>query len=117
MNEVWIYDLRTNQHFTLKQHPLKREDLDEFVTCYHPANRHERQPTWDEDHPEGRWRVYSYDELISRDKANLDIIWLRDDSLEDMANLPDPDVLAAEIVDDLQTALTQFEDILEELEE
>ena len=106
--QLWIYDLRTNQHFTLKTDPLKREDLDEFVACYHPANRHARAPTWSTDTPEGRWRAYSYDELIARDKASLDIFWLRDDSLAESDNLPAPEVIAQEIVDDLEAALEQF---------
>jgi type I restriction enzyme M protein len=114
--ELWIYDLRTNKRFTLKQNPLTRADLDEFVACYNPANRHERTSTWSEDTPDGRWRVYTYDALIARDKVNLDIVWLRDESLEDTANLPDPDVLAQEIVEDLQAALEQFSSIYEELE-
>lgn len=105
---LWIYDLRTNQHFTLKTAPLKREDLDEFVTCYHTANRHARVPTWNADAPEGRWRAYRYDELIARDKASLDIFWLRDDSLAESDNLPAPEVIAQEIVDDLEAALEQF---------
>jgi type I restriction enzyme M protein len=114
---LWIYDFRTNINITLKQNPLTRAALDEFVTCYHPANRHERAATWSEANPQGRWRAYSYDELIARDKANLDIFWLRDESLEDSANLPEPDVLAAEIVEDLRAALEQFEAIGEELAE
>ncbi|WP_276968264.1 HsdM family class I SAM-dependent methyltransferase, partial [Metallibacterium scheffleri] len=105
---LWIYDLRTNQHFTLKTAPLKREDLDEFVTCYHTANRHARVPTWNADAPEGRWRAYRYDELFARDKASLDIFWLRDDSLAESDNLPAPEVIAQEIVDDLEAALEQF---------
>ena len=55
--KLWIYDLRTNKHFTLKTNPLKREDLDEFVQCYNPENRYQRQPTWSEKTPDGRWRV------------------------------------------------------------
>jgi type I restriction enzyme M protein len=113
--ELWIYDLRTNMNFTLKQNPLTREDLDEFVECFHAENRYERQATWSEENPEGRWRMYTYDELMARDKVNMDIFWLRDESLEDTANLPDPDVLAAEILEDLQAALEQFESIYEEL--
>jgi type I restriction enzyme M protein len=113
--QVWIYDLRTNQDFTLKTRMLTRQDLDEFVACYNPANRHERRPTWSEENPEGRWRVFTYDELMSRDKANLDIFWLRDESLEDSANLPDPDVLAREIMEELKAALEQFSGIVEEL--
>lgn len=110
---MWIYDLRTNINFTLKTNPLKRSDLDEFVRCYHPANRFERTSTWSESMPEGRWRAFDYQELVSRDKANLDIFWLRDDSLQDSANLPDPDVIAAEIIADLEAALEQFRDVFD----
>jgi type I restriction enzyme M protein len=113
--QLWIYDLRTNKNFTLKTRTLTRENLDEFVACYHPENRQERRPTWSEDHPDGRWRVFAYDELMARDKANLDIFWVRDESLEDSANLPDPDTLAREIVEELKAALEQFAGIVEEL--
>ena len=106
--ELWIYDLRTNKHFTLKGSPLQRGDLDEFVACYHAANRHERRATWSQEHPQGRWRVYPYEELVSRDKASLDIFWLRDESLEDAASLGEPDAIAAEIVEDLRAALDEF---------
>ena len=81
--KLWIYDLRTNRDFSLKQKPLNRADLDEFVACYHPENRHERKATWSEINPQGRWRAYALDELMARDKVNLDIFWLRDESLED----------------------------------
>jgi type I restriction enzyme M protein len=114
---LWIYDLRTNMHFTLKTNPLKREDLDEFVKCYNPENRHKRKPTWDDNKPDGRWRAFEYDELINRDKASLDIFWLKDQSLEDSENLPDPGVLAQEIVEDLEAALDQFREIAEDLGE
>ena len=113
--KLWIYDLRTNKHFTLKTDPLKREDLDEFVRCYNPENRYQRQPTWSESNPNGRWRAYDYEELINRDKASLDIFWLRDESLEESDNLPDPDVLAQEIVEDLEAALEQFREIATDL--
>jgi len=112
---LWIYDLRTNIHFTLKQNPPTRADLDEFVACYNPQNRHERTPTWSEENPDGRWRAYDFDELAARDKVNLDIFWLRDESLEDTANLPDPDVLAEEILEDLRAATEQLEEILADL--
>jgi type I restriction enzyme M protein len=106
--QLWIYDLRTNQHFTLKTSPLKRADLDEFVECYRPENRHHRKPTWSEETPAGRWRSFPYEELIQRDKHSLDVFWLRDESLEATDNLPDPDVIAADIIEDLQAALEQF---------
>ena len=124
--KLWIYDLRTNMHFTLKTNPLKRADLDEFVKCYNAENRHSRKATWSEaaippltgsgrTGLEGRWRAYSYEELINRDKLSLDIFWLKDDSLEDSANLPAPEILAQEIVDDLEAALEQFREILTDI--
>jgi type I restriction enzyme M protein len=123
--KLWIYDLRTNKHFTLKTDPLKREDLDEFVKCYNGnldrpdkqagGNRHTRKATWSEKKPDGCWRAYNYDDLIARDKASLDIFWLKDESLEDSANLPNPDVIAQEIVDDLEAALEQFRLIANDL--
>ena len=104
-------------HFTLKTNPLRRGDLDEFVECYNADNRQDRDGTWSEDTTEGRWRSYSYEELVARDKANLDIFWLRDKSLEDSEDLPEPGIIAQEIADDLQTALEQFTAIAEELGE
>jgi type I restriction enzyme M protein len=100
---LWIYDLRTNQHFTLKQNPLRRHHLDNFVACYTPGKpRSERTETdW--------FRPYPFEELVAGDKVNLDITWLRDESLEDMDNLPAPDVIAREIVEDLTAALAEFE--------
>ncbi len=112
---VWFYDLRTNKHFTLKQRRLTREDLDEFVYLYKPQDRHARRPTWRKNSQEGRWRSYTYEDIVARDKASLDIFWLRDESLEDSANLPDPHILAAEIADDLRASLEQIEDVLADL--
>ena len=106
--KLWIYDLRTNQHLTLKERTLKRADLDEFVQCFNAENRHERI--------EGeRFKGFAYDDLLKRDKVNLDIFWLRDESLEDSANLPDADVLALEIAEELEAALEQFSAIAEDL--
>jgi len=86
------------------------------VKCYKPGKIHQRKATWSEENPEGRWRCYEYDELLKRDKVSLDLFWLRDESLEDGDSLPEPDVLAAEIADDLQAALEQFAGIAEALE-
>jgi type I restriction enzyme M protein len=106
------YDLDKTQ----KQRRMTRADLNEFVECYNPANHNQRKPTWDEqENPERRWRVFTYDELVARDKCRLDIFWLKDHSLEDSANLPDPDVLAAEIAEDLRSALEQIESVLADL--
>ncbi|AMV29397.1 putative type I restriction enzymeP M protein [Gemmata sp. SH-PL17] len=114
--KLWVYDLRTNMHFTLKTNPLRRTDLDEFVACYRPSERHRRVQNWNADkNPDGRWRVFDHDELTKRDKVNLDIFWLKDKSLEDSEDLPKPDVLADEIADDLETALEQFQAIASKL--
>ncbi len=101
---VWFYDLRTNQHFTLKTRPLAFDDLRDFVACYNPANRHLRQAS-------ERWRYHRYDELVARDKASLDVFWLKDDSLDNLANLPPPQVLQQEIIDHLEAALAAFRDV------
>ena len=94
---------------------VEAKDFDAFVDCYQPGKLYDREPTWCENHPEGRWRCSEYDELLTRDKLNLDIFWLRDESLEDSANLPDPDVLAIEIAEELEAALEQFAAIAEDL--
>ena len=98
---VWFYDLRTNQHFTLKTRPLKFDDLQDFITCYHPENRHQRQET-------ERFKYFSYDELIARDKASLDVFWLKDNSLDTLDDLPPPKVLQQEIIEHLEAALDAF---------
>lgn len=101
---VWFYDLRTNRHFTLKTRPLKHDDLQDFIDCYHPENRHERKES-------ERFRFYPYAELVARDKASLDIFWLKDDSLDNLDDLPPPDVLQQEIIDHLEAALLAFRDV------
>lgn len=112
---TWFYDYRTNIHHTLKKNPLKESDLDEFVELYKTDNRSKRMETWSESNPEGRWRKYSYDEVIARDKTNLDIFWLKDKSLADLDNLPDPDELAEEIIENLEAGLESFREIIGEL--
>ncbi|MDD2734918.1 MAG: hypothetical protein PHF56_13335 [Desulfuromonadaceae bacterium] len=87
--------------------------MQEFVACYNPLDRHERTDIWDEqNNPEGRWRRFSYDQIISRDKTSLDIFWLKDKSLTDLDNLPEPDELAAEIIDNLEAGLSSFREIV-----
>lgn len=115
--EVWYYDYRTNIHHTLKKKPLRFEDLQEFITCYNPLNRHQRKETWNEqNNPEGRWRKYSFDQIMARDKTSLDIFWLKDKSLADLDNLPEPDELALEIIDNLEAGLNSFREIAARLE-
>jgi len=107
-SKIWIYDLRTNMHFTLKENPMKLEDLQDFVKCYNPENRHKRKEN-------ERFKCFSYEEILKRDKTNLDIFWLKDESLEDLDKLPSPDTIANELVDDLEGALEQLKEISEDL--
>lgn len=106
--EVWFYDLRTNKHFTLKQKPMTDADLEDFISCYHPENRHERKETWSKENPDERWRCYSIQDIQQRDKTSLDIFWIKDQSLADLENLPPPDELARDIIENLQSALDSF---------
>jgi type I restriction enzyme M protein len=111
--EIWVYDYRTNIHHTLKKNPLKQEDLRDFIACYNPGNRHKRTETYHpETNPEGRWRKFSYEEIIARDKTSLDITWLKDKSLADLDNLPDPDELAEDIIENLEAGLASFREIV-----
>jgi type I restriction enzyme M protein len=111
--EVWYYDYRTNIHHTLKKSTLKLEDLAEFLKCYNPENRFKRKETYNaEKNPEGRWRKFTYNEIITRDKTSLDIFWLKDKSLADLDNLPDPDELALDIVENLESGLENFKKII-----
>ena len=105
----WLYDLRTNKHFILKTNPLRYEDLQDFIRCYNPENRLERKKY-------ERFKAFTYDELIKRDKVSLDIFWLKDETLEDSENLQDPDLLARDISENLESALEQFSTIYEDLE-
>lgn len=111
--EVWYYDYRTNIHHTLKRKPMRAEDLAEFITCYNPENRHKREETWHpEKNPEGRWRKFTYAELAARDKTSLDTFWLKDKSLADLDNLPDPKDLGEEIVENIEAGLNNFRAVL-----
>ena len=113
--DVWIYDFRTNIHFTLKQHPLTDADLQDFIKCYNPGNRHERKETWSEENPDGRFRRFSLDQILERDKTSLDIFWIKDKSLADLDNLPSPDELAEDIIENLQSALDSFKELQAQL--
>lgn len=106
--KLWIYDLRTNMHFTLKENPLRVEDLQDFIKCYNPQSRNDRKET-------ERFKVFSYDDLMQRDKVGLDIFWLKDESLEDSENLPAPEILAQDIAENLEAALEQFSGIYDDL--
>jgi type I restriction enzyme M protein len=105
---LWIYDFRTNLHFTLKKNPLDTKDLQDFVACYQVGQLGQRRET-------ERFKRFEIDELLKRDKLNLDIFWLKDESLDDVDSLPTPDVIAAEIVENLQAALEAFQAVADEL--
>ena len=105
---LWIYDLRTNKRFTLKERPLVPADLEDFVSCYKSGRRHEREES-------ERFKRYPLATLLSRDKVNLDIFWLKDDALDDPDLLPPPDEVAAEVVESLELALEKFRGVAKAL--
>ena len=107
--DIWFYDYRTNIHHTLKKKPLRYDDLKDFITCYNPLNRHERKETWHvSTNPEGRWRKFTREQIVARDKTSLDIFWLKDKSLADLDNLPEPDDIAGEIIENVEAGLNSF---------
>jgi len=114
--EIWYFDYRTNVHHTLKKKPMTEANLAEFVKLYTPGSIAKRKETWSEENPEGRWRKYSYEEILTRDKTSLDLFWLKDKSLTDLENLPDPDILAADIIENIESGLASFREIMETLE-
>ena len=113
--EIWYYDYRTNIHHTPRKNPLTYESLKDFVLCYNSSNLAKRIETWNSENQDGRWRKYKYDDILQNDKTNLDIFWLKDENLIDLDNLPDPDDLIDEIVNDLENALLNFKTIKESL--
>ena len=94
-------------------------DLEDFISCYNPKNRYERKETWSEKNPDGRWRRFIVggkdDQILSRDKTSLDIFWIKDKSLADLDNLPAPDELADDIIENLQAALESFQELQAQL--
>ncbi|MCI5059843.1 MAG: type I restriction-modification system subunit M [Alphaproteobacteria bacterium] len=115
--EVWYYDYRTNIHHTLKKKTMRLENLKDFISCYNPENINKRKETWSVDqNPEGRWRKFTYEELTARDKTSLDLFWLKDKSLTDLDNLPEPDELAQDIIENLEAGLNSFKEVLESLD-
>jgi len=108
---LWIYDLRTNMHFTLRTNRLEISDLDDFIKCYKTENRTKRRATWTTSNKEGRWREFTFEEIINRDKCNLDIFWLEDLSQETFKTLNSPSEIVAEIMEDLQSAMLQLTEI------
>lgn len=111
---LWVYDLRNNMHFTMRTNRLEKSDLEDFVKRYNPENRNLREATWSEDNPNGRWRSFTYDELIRRDKCSFDIFWFREEHTDITENV-DLGGIASEILDDLQAAIFQISEITSDL--
>lgn len=113
---IWFYDYRTNVHHTPKNSPLRYSDLKDFVECYHHRKSVKEKSAWSETNTEGRWRKYSYEEIKSRDKISLDIFWLKDDSVIDLENLPDSNVLISDIIENMESALESLRTMKEAIE-
>lgn len=113
--EVWIYDYRTNIHHTLKRNPLKLTDLQDFIYCFNPTNRLKRTETWNESNPDGRWRKFTFNEIISRDKTSLHLTWIKDNKKSNLAHSSDPEDIVADIIENLELALESFRSVLNNL--
>ncbi|MEJ2884581.1 type I restriction-modification system subunit M [Pedobacter sp. GR22-6] len=109
--DIWFYDYRTNIHHTPKNNPIAFRDLKDFINCYMPGKEKDRVQSWSKNTPSGRWRKYSKDEITSRDKASLDLFWLKDDNFIDFENIPEPDVLLGDIIENIESALANFKTI------
>jgi|GEM_PF-1764330 len=95
---------KSSMTFTNDEGEQERDDL-----AYNPTNRHKRKEIWSaEKNPDGRWRKYSYKELAARDKTSLDLFWLKNDTFANLDNLPEPDVLADEIIENIEAGLSSF---------
>jgi len=112
---VWFYDYRTNIHHTPKNDPITFEHLSDFIDCYKTGMINHRIQSWSTDNPTGRWRKFGKDELLGRDKTNLDIFWIKDENLIDIDNLPDPEILIDDIIENIESALVNFRTIKESL--
>lgn len=113
--EIWFYDYRTNIHHTPKKNPLTSESLEDFIKCYNPKNIDKRVEIFGETDQKERWRKFTYEEIIARDKANLNIFWLKDDNEIDLENLPDPEDLINEIIENIGNALNNLNSLKESL--
>ncbi len=111
--EVWFYDYRSNVHHTPKRSPMRQEHLQKFIELYNGKNIHKRKETWSKTNEDGRWRKYSYEDIIARDKTSLDVFWLKDSSLTNLDNLPAPDILTNEIIENIESGLSSFREIME----
>lgn len=115
--DVWYYDYRTGVKHTLANNKLERRHLDDFVKCYSPENLSLRQETYNaETEPNGRWRKYSADELLGRDKTSLDITWVK---IEDTDNRPLSELMAdiKTSSDNIAAAVSKLQELLAQLPE
>ena len=108
---IWVYDLRTDMHFTLKTKRLRRSDLEEFIECFAGGIDSERRETWSKRNPSGRWRAYDYSEIVERPECNMDLSWITPSSSVRSQPILSPDVLTQAIAADLRNALTEIEKI------
>lgn len=114
--EVWVYDYRTNVRHSPKKNPLREESLWEFIECFKAGRLQDREETWNEQSETGRWRKYLYEDILKRRNTNLDISWLKDDSLIDLDNLPEPELLLEDIIENIESALANFKVIRDSLD-
>ena len=114
---VWFYDYRTDIKHTLATNPIRRYHLDDFVECYKAQSRSQRIETYSEENTNGRWRKYSYNEIIARDKTSLDITWIRNSDDSDDYTLTQLMAIIEDKSINIQTAVLKLKDIISKIEE
>ena len=116
--DVWYYDYRTNIHHTLKQKPLRRSDLDDFVKCYNADDITKRQETYNADtNPNGRWRKFSAADFLASSKISMDITWIKADTGENDMSLAELLDTISDKAEKITTAVRSLQALLANIEE
>ena len=114
---VWYYDYRTGIKHTLATKPMRRNHLDDFVTCYHAEDISQRKETYSEENPNGRWRKYPVSELLKRDKTSLDISWIKQTDDDDDLSLTELMSTIQQKSDNISKAVAELQKLLSNINE
>ena len=115
--EVWIYDLRNDMPSFGKTNPLKSEHFDDFVECYADGDLSKRKETYSEENSNGRWRKFTIEDILARDKTSLDITWMKADSGTDDYTLAELLDKIKEKSNNIAKAVAELEALIGEVEE
>ncbi len=116
--DIWFYDYRTGIKHTLATNPMQRHHLDDFVECYKSDKLSSRKETYNaETNPNGRWRKYSCDEILKRDKTSLDITWIKQSDDDNDYTLAELMSTIQEKSDNISKAVAELQKLMANIEE